>query len=184
MRKEQFQYIDKKIEEQIKEHKIAGASLKIWQNNEEIYEVQKGYADLENLVSVKKDTIFRIYSMTKPVTAVAAMILYERGMLDLFTPVSCYLEGFRDQKVYENGRLVPVHREARIKDLLNMTSGLVYPGEDHPAKLCMKQLFDKEKEDREIRGKKMTTVEFCNEIGRQPLLFSPGEGWNLSLIHI
>ena len=91
MRKEQFQYIDKKIEEQIKEHKIAGASLKIWQNNEEIYEVQKGYADLENLVSVKKDTIFRIYSMTKPVTAVAAMILYERGMLDLFTPVSCYL---------------------------------------------------------------------------------------------
>lgn len=63
--------------------------------------------------------------MTKPITAAAVMILLERGEIDLFDPVSRFLEGFRGQMVCEGGSLVPAEREVNVRDLLSMTSGMM-----------------------------------------------------------
>ncbi len=71
----------------------------LWQKDEEVFLSGSGYADIERNAPLCRDTIFRLYSLTKPLTAVAAMTLVERGLLDLLAPVSDFLEGFKDQRV-------------------------------------------------------------------------------------
>jgi CubicO group peptidase (beta-lactamase class C family) len=155
---------------------INGSAIRIIQNGEIIYQDELGYADKENEIPVKRDTIYRMYSMSKPVTAVAAMILYERGLLDLFAPVSDFLEGFKNQKVWIKDGLVEVEREVTVQDLLNMTSGVVYPDTSFEAGRLMQNLYDEiDKECRE--GQPVSTMNFCNRIGRQPLEFQPGKRW-------
>ena len=83
------------------------------------------------------DTIFRIYSMTKPIVAVAAMLLYEEGHFQLDAPVSEWIPAFKDMKVYTEGGadIVDAKREMTIKHLLTHTSGLIYDWDeesDHP----------------------------------------------------
>ena len=114
--------------------------------------------------------------MSKPITAVAAMILYERGILNLFSPVSDYLEGFRNQKVYTKDRLVDAVRPVTIQDLLNMTSGIAYPGELLESERRMAEVFA-EADKEYYSGKPVDTISFCNRIGQVPLAFQPGEQW-------
>lgn len=73
---------------------VMGANLLITKGNEELVYAQAGMADREAEKSIERNTIFRLYSMTKPITAVAAMILMERGMLDLYEPVADILPAF------------------------------------------------------------------------------------------
>ena len=117
------------MDQAVKEKFIAGASLLVRQNGEEKWYCKSGMRDLENGLEIERDTIFRLYSMSKPVTAAAAMILIERGLLDLGEPVSKFLPGFSNQKVAEGNQSVSPKREINIKDLLCMTSGLSYPNE-------------------------------------------------------
>ncbi len=174
-----YKYIDKLIEDEISEGLLAGASLCVWRHGEKQYRKDYGIRDLSLHDPMPHNAVFRLYSATKPITAAAAMILVERGQLDLLDPVSKYLEGFKNQTVYENGAKVPVKREVTVKDLLNMTSGLVYPGEDpinDPAGEEMKLVFDREIELIK-NGHGHSTVDFCNEIGRVPLAFQPDTKW-------
>jgi CubicO group peptidase (beta-lactamase class C family) len=85
------QYVDKNI--------VAGVNLLVEKDGQEICYCQAGLADRENGKEITRDTIFRLYSQTKPVTAAAAMILMERGKLELCQPVSDFLPSFREQKV-------------------------------------------------------------------------------------
>ena len=78
---------------------VMGANFLIKKGNEELVYAQAGMADREAEKPIERNTIFRLYSMTKPVTAVAAMILMERGMLDLYEPVADILPAFAHQKV-------------------------------------------------------------------------------------
>lgn len=167
--------IKKIIKAEIERQYIAGANIKIIKNGKELYSNQFGLADIENNVEMKEDTIFRMYSMSKPVTAAAAMLLFERGEIDLKDPVSNYLEGFKNQKAYEDNELVDVKKEVTIWDLLNMTSGIVYPGEDLPG-VPNDNVF-KEAIALEAEGKGLSTVEFCNRLGGCPLAFQPGAAW-------
>lgn len=104
-----------------------GANLLITKGNEELVYAQAGMADREAEKPIERNTIFRLYSMTKPITAVAAMILMERGMLDLYEPVADILPAFAHQKVERDGKLYTPERPILMHDLLAMTSGLVYP---------------------------------------------------------
>lgn len=106
-----------------------GANLLITKGNEELVYAQAGMADREAEKPIERNTIFRLYSMTKPITAVAAMILMERGMLDLYEPVADILPAFAHQKVERDGKLYTPERPILMHDLLAMTSGLVYPEE-------------------------------------------------------
>ena len=111
----------------MQEGKITGACVGIYQNQEEYLCKAYGLADREQETPMRTDTLFRIFSMTKPVTAVATMQLWESGKLELSDPVSWYIPAFREKLVDVHGELVPAKREICIQDLLNMTSGIPYP---------------------------------------------------------
>ena len=155
---------------------LAGASLCVIHKNKEIYRKEFGMADKEKGIPMTRDVIFRCYSMTKPITSAAVMMLAERGLLSLTDTVSTFLPGFHNQTVYTPDGLVPVKREATIQDLLDMTAGLTYPDASFPAGTYMQKMIDKYYEDIE-NGRPTTTYELANRIGQQPLKFHPGEGW-------
>ena len=158
---------------------IAGVSVLVQKKGEEICFLAEGMSDIENGRKIERDTIYRLYSQTKPVTAAAVMILVERGILDLCQPVSDFLPGFKNQKVLENGVLRPVHREAALFDLMQMTAGSTYTDTTEVGKLTGR-LFD-EVEKRLYGNHPMTTVEFANAVGELPLAFDPGSSWNYGL---
>ncbi len=163
------------IDKELLSQQIAGASLKVIRNGKAIYNKQFGYQNIEEGTELKSDAIFRLYSMTKPITAAAMMILFERGIVDLLEPVSNYLEGFKNQKVVIDGQVTMAANEVTIQDLLNMTSGLVYPGEGI-AQQAVGQVFQ-ELIDKGQSSNKQSLVDFGNAIGRCPLAFEPSTSW-------
>jgi CubicO group peptidase (beta-lactamase class C family) len=150
-------------------------SVLLWRSDEETLFQMDGYANIEEKKPVARDTIFRLYSLSKPMTAVAAMTLIEQGKLDLVAPVGDYLEGFKNQQVaVSDTEREPVKRPVQIRDLFTMTSGLPYPGENTPAERLMTALY--EQLDRETKeGKPLTTRDAANRIGQVPLSHQPGE---------
>lgn len=146
----------------------------VQRDGETVYSKTAGYADREREIPAREDTIFHLYSMSKPVTAAAVMKLWEDGLLDLMDPLTRYLPAFRDQPVREDGRLVPRQGEITIQDLLNMTSGIPYPdGEETPE---MSRLFE-EAMDKAEGPDAIGTVELANRIAQTPLMFQPGTRW-------
>jgi len=159
----------------IENNELPGANLMILKEGQEIFYHEDGFADIEEKRPIRRDTIFRMYSMTKPVTAAAVMILLERGIIDLYEPVSKFLPGFVNQMVEDESRLLPVERDVNIKDLLSMTSGLVYDGNDKAGQET--EAVFKEIEDRLLGDNPMGTIEVVNKLGKCPLAFQPGTAW-------
>lgn len=176
MEMKNLQNLSTVIQQEIASGAINGAAIRLIHKNETVYQAELGYADKERGIKIQPDTIYRMFSMSKPITAVAAMILYERGMLNLLSPVSDYLDGFKNQKVLTDTGLVDVVRPVTIQDLLNMTSGVAYPDESFEVGRRMGKLFA-EVERAHHEGKEVGTVDFCNLIGQVPLEFQPGERW-------
>jgi len=107
----------------------SGASTLVIKDGVEIYYGEAGYADISGKIPHKRDSIFRLYSMSKPITGATAMAAMEDGLLDVNLPVKDFIPSFANQKFEENGELKPVYRDAKVKDLLNMTAGLSYGGD-------------------------------------------------------
>lgn len=173
--KTEINQVKKVLREGIENNYIAGGNLMVIKEGKEIFYHEDGFANKEGGVPIKRDSIFRLYSMSKPVTAVAVMILLERGEIDLYEPVSKYLPGFRNQMVDKDGSLVPAEREVTLKDLLSMTGGLVYGGANRAGK-DTEALF-KEIDSRLLGDSPMGTVEAMNKLGRCALAFQPGASW-------
>ncbi len=176
MKYKNLEHIKTVIQKEIDCGAINGSAIKIIHNHATIYQEELGYADKENGVPISQNTIYRLYSMSKPITAVATMILYERGKLDLLAPVSDYLEGFQNQKIWSEEGLIDVKTPASIRDLLNMTSGVVYPDLTFEAGRQMDDLYE-DVAAKWREGNPVGTVDFCNLIGKQPLEFEPGKRW-------
>lgn len=167
----------KKIMEQaIDEHLIAGMNLLAEKDGQELCYCQAGLADVEKGKAFERNTIFRLYSQTKPITAAAAMILLERGLIDLQQPVAEFLPAFEKQKVMVNGNLEAPVRPMFVKDLLNMTSGLLYPNDGSEAGRYAGTVFE-EACDRLYTDKPMTTMELVNGLAAGPLDYMPGSAW-------
>lgn len=156
---------------------IVGASVCVLHKGEEVYRKEYGYADKEKEIPMAPDSIFRCYSMTKPVTAVAVMTLVEKGMLQLTDAVSQYLPGFQNQQVLTENGLVPVKEEVTIQHLLDMTAGVVYPDASFPAGKLMQDMIDEYYRKIFEEDAPTSTYDLANLIGQQPLRFQPGEGW-------
>lgn len=129
-----------------------------------------------------QDTIFRIYSMSKPITSVGLMMLYEQGAFRLDHPVHRYLPEFKDTQVWTNGTAdsfvtEPQRRPMQIIDLLRHTSGLTY---DFMLQHPVDKLYRKNKIFTG-RGKGYTLEQFVKDVAAQPLMFHPGESWNYSV---
>lgn len=167
--------IKKVLREYIDNNFIAGGNLMVIKDGKEIFYHEDGLADREEGIPIKRDSIFRLYSMSKPITAAAVMILLERGEIDLYEPVSNYLPGFKNQVVDVGGSLVPAEREVTIKDLLSMTSGLVYQENNKAGKGT--EAFIEDIKSRLLGDSPIGTVEAMNKLGRCALAFQPGSSW-------
>lgn len=155
---------------------VAGINCMVLQNGEEQCYYEAGFQDAANRVPIARDTIFRLYSMTKPITSAAVMMLLEDGKIDLLDPVGRYLPGFQNQCIVKNGVLMPVFHPVTIQNLLNMTSGLTYGGENCITEVRTDALIQ------EVTGKMTTpeaisTVALMNRLGEIPLAFEPGRKW-------
>ena len=155
---------------------VAGANLLVVKDGKEIIYVQEGMAARETGRKIERDTIFRLYSQTKPVTSAAAMILMERGLLDFYAPVSEFLPSFAQMYVAKGGERVPCTRQILVNDLLNMTSGLVYPDEGTEAGRAADKVFG-EACSRLHGESPMTTRELADKLAACPLDFEPGSSW-------
>jgi CubicO group peptidase (beta-lactamase class C family) len=124
-----------------------------------------------------KDSIFRIFSMTKPIVSVGIMMLVEDGHFLLSDPVAKFIPEFAEQKVgVENHgklELVPVHRPMTIQDLLRHTSGITY---DHTGNSLVQQLYQQSR----LRSRKITNAEHAGMVAGLPLICQPGAEWNYS----
>ncbi len=131
-----------------------------------------GFRDIESQDPLEANDIFRIHSMTKPVTSVAVMMLVEDGLMSLDDPVSRHLPAFADVDVYSEGELVSPRQPITIADLLGHTSGLTYGlfGQTHVDSLY--------REANVFSGDLANLVE---EVARLPLLDHPGSLWNYSV---
>ena len=156
---------------------IVGAAVCVIHKGNDVYRKEYGQADKEKQIPMAPDSIFRCYSMTKPITSVAVMTLVEKGLLAFSDPVSKYLSGFRNQKVLTEDGLVPVEREVVIQDLLDMTAGVVYPDASFPAGKIMQDMIDEYYRKIFEEDTPTTTYDLANLIGQQPLAFQPGERW-------
>lgn len=158
---------------------IPGCNLLVLRDGEQVYYHEAGWADAAAGRPVRRDSIFRLYSMTKPVTAAAAMILLERGVISLCEPVSRYLPAFGEQVCWVDGRQMRPAREITLKNLLNMSSGLVYGSglpDAHPAERAMQALFDELQADLDA-GVEHSTAEVARRIAACPLKFTPDSSW-------
>jgi CubicO group peptidase (beta-lactamase class C family) len=158
---------------------IPGATLLIVRNGKIAFYESFGWLDAATKTPMPKDAIFRIYSMSKPITSVAAMILVEQGRLFLSDPVQKYIPAFAEMKVAvqkpntANVDLVPATRPITVQDLMRHTSGLTYgflPGTP-VAKMY---------QDANLFGAEMTNADFADAIAKLPLAVQPGSSWNYS----
>ena len=151
----------------------SGANLLVLQNGEEKLYCEYGYRDIENKIPMSRDTIFRLYSQTKPITAAACILLVSRGKIDIAADISEYLPEFKEQYINSNGKRVPASRRITVRDLLNMTSGLPYPDENTAGGRQSGTLFW-EMGNRLYTDDPMTTAEFSRLAGKIDLCFEPG----------
>ena len=130
-----------------------------------------GMGDIENNEPIEADTIFRIHSMSKPITSVAVMMLYEEGHFQLDTPVSRFIPEFKDMKVYndDQSEILDATKEVTIKHLLTHTAGIIYGWGGEPA--------DKRFQEANIFEPGTTLAGMAQKLSTVPLVHEPGEDW-------
>ncbi|OLT11534.1 serine hydrolase [Pseudonocardia sp. CNS-139] len=166
----------------VDEGRLAGWTVAVARRGRVVLYGHYGTADVEAGRPVADDTLWRIYSMTKPVTSVAAMMLVERGVLQLTDPVSRYIPAFADARVYAGGSsanpgTVPATEPVRVWHLLTHTSGLTYGW--HHAHAVDGIYRAKGFEVAVPTGMDLATA--CDTWARIPLVFQPGTEWNYSV---
>jgi len=154
---------------------IAGTSALIWEKGHEVYFNAFGMADREAHRPMARDAIVQIFSMTKPITGVALMTLYEQGKFQLDDPVAKYLPELANVRVYAGADasgapvLVAPHRAMTVRDLTRHTAGFATGG-DNPGVGPLLQAAD-------AGNPRNTLTEMATRLGRVPLWFHPGERW-------
>jgi CubicO group peptidase (beta-lactamase class C family) len=171
----------------IEPKKIAGCQVLVARGGDVAFRRSLGLADRERGKAMADDTIFRIYSMTKPITSVALMMLYEQGRFQLNDPVHRVLPDWRNQRVWISGEgnqmvTAPPRRPVTFRDLLCHTGGITYgnalvslgsQASGHPVDDVYEKLRVRRERDETLR-------EFAVKLGRVPLRYEPGERWMYS----
>ncbi|MCF7553056.1 serine hydrolase [Pseudonocardia sp. WMMC193] len=171
--------IDSHFAKYVDDGRLAGWSLAVARRGRLAHVAHYGRRDVEEDLPVTDDTVWRIYSMTKPITSVAALMLWEEGLLELTDPVSRYIPSFADMRVYTGGSAanpgtVPATEPVRIWHLLTHTAGLTYGF--HHAHAVDEMYRAKGHEFGAPRGQDLAAA--CDVWASLPLLFQPGTEWN------
>ena len=168
--------------------RLPGAVVMIARHGKVVYQEAFGVRDPATGAPMRMDSIFRIYSMTKPITGVAVLMLMEEGKLRLGDPISNYLPALKNPKVMvealdAQGRRVistiPASREITIQDLLRHTSGITYGAGSSAAEQAMRDagLGIQLGSDKEPLSTRLTDQQLVEELGKLPLMFQPGNRW-------
>ncbi len=166
--------IDATLQKFIDSNKTVGVSALIFEKGKEVYFNSFGYSDREAKTPMDRNTIVRIFSMTKPVTGVALMTLYEKGAFQLDDPLSKYAPEFADMKVLKgvdaNGGLIlePAKRPITIRDITRHTAG--FAGTEIPALADLVRKAD-------ASNPSNTLSEMAKKLASLPLQFHPGDQW-------
>ncbi|HET9732509.1 MAG TPA: serine hydrolase domain-containing protein [Acidimicrobiales bacterium] len=174
--------IDAHFARYVDDGRLPGWSLAVTRGGRVVHTSCYGMRDMEAGAPVEGDTLFRIYSMTKPVTSVAAMMLYEEGAFELKDPVSRFIPSFADVRVYRSGSALnpvtgPATEPVRIWHLLTHTSGLTYGFHHaHPVDTMYRAAGF---EWGNPAGADLAAC--CDRWASLPLVFQPGSEWNYSV---
>jgi len=159
--------------------KIVGCQTLVARHGHVAYFKSQGLRDRERRTPMADDTIFRLYSMTKPITSVALMTLYEQGHFQLNDPVSRFIPSWRGHKVWVSGEgasmetAAPV-RPMTMRNVLSHTGGLTYGATNHPVDRVYREVGVG-------RGEGETLEGFADKLAKVPLRYQPGERWMYSL---
>lgn len=161
--------------------KLSGVLSLVARKGQLAYFDVRGQMDVEAGAALRHDAIFRIYSMTKPITSVAAMMLYEEGRFQLDDPIGRYLPVFSDMQVFTGGtarkpQTVAAERPVTFRDLFTHTSGLTYGFMGTSPVDAMYRLHGLDS-----GATSLTTAAFMGELAKMPLQFHPGARWNYSM---
>ncbi|MGQ3065283.1 MAG: serine hydrolase domain-containing protein, partial [Sphingopyxis sp.] len=171
--------IDAALKAMIADGRGAGTSALIWQDGREVYFGSAGMADREAKRPMRRDTIAQIYSMTKPVTGVALMQLWEAGKFHLDDPLAKYLPEYANMRVYAGKdaagqpRYVAADRPITVRDILRHTAGFAYgagPTPAHDAYVAAEPL-----------ALTIPLAEASKRLAGVPLLYQPGTQWEYSI---
>ena len=174
------------MKEEIAKGTMPGAVTLIARNGQIVYFEAHGFIDAAKTEPMTKDAVFRAFSMTKPFTSVAAMVLVEQGKMSLRDPISNWMPEFKEMKVLaeqkdERGRTspvaVPTKRPITVHDLLRHTSGFTYAGTSPFPEL--KEAY--EKTEVEARTSDVSPEEFIKRLAEIPLAYEPGTRWEYSV---
>lgn len=177
---ERLARIQPAIQKHIGDDKIAGAVTLVARRGEIVHLESAGLMDRENAKPMQVDTIFRIYSMTKPIVCVALMTLYEKGYFQLYEPVAKFIPAFGDLKVYAGedeagSELIDLDRPVTIRHLLTHTSGLTYHWLEYGR---VEEMY------REAQiSSEAPLSEFVEHLVHFPLAFQPGTAFRYSFAH-
>jgi CubicO group peptidase (beta-lactamase class C family) len=168
--------IDAALRKLVDEQKLVGVSALVFERGREVYFGAFGLADRENNKPMARDTVVQIFSMTKPVTGVALMQMYERGKFKLDDPLANYLPEFANAKVFagmgEDGqpKYEPLKRPITVRDILRHTAGFIGGGDDSPV--------GKAYIAADLRGGYANTLpQVSQKLAAVPLLYQPGTRW-------
>ena len=161
----------------VDEGRLPGTSVLVARRGEPVYRDVYGMADIDRGRKLADDTIFRIYSMTKPITSIALMQLVEQGRVLLTNAVSRYIPAFADACVYVSGtpddyQTAPAAREVTIHDILTHMSGLSTGFQPGP----VGDIYRKAGLGFGVRLD-MNLEQYCDLLGSLPLVFHPGTRW-------
>lgn len=162
--------VDAKVKELIAAKRLAGGSVMVTRKGKVVYDKVFGLRDIESKKPIEKDTIYRIYSMTKAITSAAAMILVDEGKLSIDDPIAKHIPSFKNAKVWKNGKAVAPKNPPTVKDLLMHTAGYSYGGTGIPA-------VDKLHAKADPFAKDKTLAQFADAMATVPMAFEPGQGW-------
>jgi len=174
--------LDRAMQNYIDQEKLAGIVVLIARHGSIVHHKAFGMADIESGKKMRTDHLVRMYSMTKPVTSTALLMLYEEGKFQLADPLDKYIPAFRGVKVYagldENGRMKyeEPKRKITIHDVFRHTAGFSYGFGDTPV--------EKAYQEAGISFQTMNSLqEFVDKLATVPLLYHPGEQWVYSVAH-
>jgi CubicO group peptidase (beta-lactamase class C family) len=192
MSKQKLERISTALKQEIDEGKLPGVVVMVARKGKLVYSDAIGFQDKGSSKPMAFDSLFRIYSMTKPLVAVGAMMLVEEGKIQLTDPVSKFLPAFKGQQVSvarADGEfakisyaIVPADRENTIQDLFRHTAGLAYG--EITVNTPVKEAYTKAglyNTDRDYDARGLTPPDFVERIAKAPLAHQPGTVWEYSL---
>jgi len=178
---ERLTRIDTVMQNYVDRNEVAGLSTLIARHGKVVHTGYYGQADMAARRPITSETIYRFYSMTKPITAAAALVLYERGLYTLYDSISDYIPSFKSMRVLaqtggDTGETVDAERQITIKDLFTHTAGLSYGFTDSP----LDKLYNRTLRPLYDPRRQVNTEGFIDVIAGLPLAYQPGAAMRYS----